>query len=179
MNTLQINTGQDFLSTYMLEIEIRLSDFKPLASHGSSLLPFWVHSDRKIKVLESLINDELLQIDILEDGEIEDKYVPVIGELSEQHNGVGKESEVGHNENKESFLTSKASNGYQVDASAVALKDMSNKFSCDIQHIPLSISTDSHMETSLQDIMESNLQYTMSKPKQNCNRKTGSQTIQE
>ncbi|KAI5408943.1 uncharacterized protein LOC127084702 isoform X1 [Lathyrus oleraceus] len=142
--------GQDFLSTYMLEIEIRLSDFKSLASHGSSLLPFWVHSDRKIKVLESLINDELLQTDILEDGEIEDKHVPVIGELSEQHNGVGKESEVDHNENKESFLTSEVSNGYQADASAVALKDMSNKFSCDAQHIPLSISTDSHMETSLE-----------------------------
>lgn len=73
----------------------------------------------------------MLQIDILEDGEIEDKRVPVIGELSEQHIGVGKESEVDHNENRESFLTSEVSNGYQADASAVALKDMSNKFSCD------------------------------------------------
>ncbi|KAL5079343.1 hypothetical protein RYX36_007764 [Vicia faba] len=83
--------GQDFLSTYMLEIEIRLSDFKSLASYGKYLLPFWVHSNRKIKVLESLINDELLQTDELEDGEIEDKQVPVPGELSEKHNGVGKE----------------------------------------------------------------------------------------
>src|SRR4051812_76422 len=135
--------GQEFLSTYMLEIEIRLSDFKSLASYGSSLLPFWVHSDRKIKVLESLINDELLQTDELEDGEIVDKHVPVTGELSEQHIGVDKESEVDHNENKDSFLTSEVSIGYQADASAVASKDVSDKFSCDPQHIPLSISTGS------------------------------------
>ncbi|XP_045819418.1 uncharacterized protein LOC123912880 isoform X1 [Trifolium pratense] len=142
--------GQDSLSNYMLEIEIRLSDFKSLASYGSSLLPFWVHSDRKIKELESLINDELLQTDKAAHDEVEDKHVPVTAELTEQHNGVGQESEVDHNESKDSFLTSEVSNGYQADASAVALKDVRDKFSSDAQYIPLSIPTASHMETSLE-----------------------------
>jgi hypothetical protein len=134
----------------MLEVEIRLSDFKSLASYGSSLLPFWVHSDLKIKELESLINDELLQTVKAEHDEVEDKHVPVTEELNEQHNGVGQESEVDHSENKSSFLTSEVSNGYQADASAADLKDMRDKFSSDAQYIPLSISTGSHMETSLE-----------------------------
>ncbi|GAU13504.1 hypothetical protein TSUD_128010, partial [Trifolium subterraneum] len=142
--------GQDSLSNYMLEIEIRLSDFKSLASYGSSLLPFWVHSDRRIKELESLINDELLQTDKAEHNEVEDKHVPVTEELSEQHNHGGQESDVDHNENKGSFLTSEVSNGYQADASAVALEDVRDKFSSDAQYTPLSISTGGHMETSLE-----------------------------
>ncbi|KAJ7963570.1 WW domain-containing protein, putative isoform 4 [Quillaja saponaria] len=50
---------QDLLSRYILEVEIRLSDFKSLAFHGSSLLPFWLHSEMQIKRLESLIDDGL------------------------------------------------------------------------------------------------------------------------
>jgi len=134
----------------MLELEIRLSDFRSLSSYGSSLLPFWVHSDRKIKVLECLINVELLQTDKSEHDEVEDKHVPVAEEFGEQPNGVGQESEVDHNENKGSFLTSEVSNGCQTDASVEALKDVSDKFSSDAQHIPLSISTGSHAETSLE-----------------------------
>lgn len=142
--------GQDSLSKYMLELEIRLSDFRSLSSYGSSLLPFWVHSDRKIKVLECLINVELLQTDKSEHDEVEDKHVPVAEEFGEQPNGVGQESEVDHNENKGSFLTSEVSNGCQTDASVEALKDVSDKFSSDAQHIPLSISTGSHAETGLE-----------------------------
>lgn len=142
--------GQDSLSKYMLELEIRLSDFRSLSSYGSSLLPFWVHSDRKIKVLECLINVELLQTEKSEHDEVEDKHVPVAEEFGEQPNGVGQESEVVHNENKVSFLTCEVSNGCQTDASVEALKDVSDKFSSDAQHIPLSISTGSHVETSLE-----------------------------
>ncbi|KEH34105.1 WW domain protein, putative [Medicago truncatula] len=142
--------GQDSLSKYMLELEIRLSDFRSLSSYGSSLLPFWVHSDRKIKVLECLINVELLQTDKSEHAEVEDKPVPVAEEFGEQPNGVGQESEVDHNEKKGSFLTSEVSIGSQTDASVEALKDVSDKFSSDAQRIPLSISTGSHAETSLE-----------------------------
>lgn len=134
----------------MLEIEIRLSDCRSLASYGSSLLPFWVHSDRKIKLLESLINDVLLQISKSTHDEVEDKHVPVTEGLGEQQNGMGHESEVDHNENKGCFLSSEVSNGCQTDASSVVLKDVNDKIFTNAEHVPLSISTGSHMETGLE-----------------------------
>lgn len=39
-----------------MELEIRLADIRSLACNGLSLLPFWVHSERKIKLLDSEIN---------------------------------------------------------------------------------------------------------------------------
>lgn len=134
----------------MSEIEIRLFDFRSLASYGSSLLPFWVHSDRKIKVIESSINDELLQTAKSEHDEAEEKHVPVTEELGEQQNDVGHESEVDHDENKGSFPTSEVSNECQADASVLALKDVTDIFSSDAQHNPFSISTGGHMETGLE-----------------------------
>uniref|UniRef100_A0A5B6YZF6 WW domain-containing protein n=2 Tax=Davidia involucrata TaxID=16924 RepID=A0A5B6YZF6_DAVIN len=53
--------GDEQISKYILEVEIRLSDIKSLLSYGSSLFPFWVHSERQLKQLESKINDELSQ----------------------------------------------------------------------------------------------------------------------
>ncbi|KAL3851105.1 hypothetical protein ACJIZ3_012987 [Penstemon smallii] len=49
--------GQDLKSKYTLEIEIRLADIKTLASHGSSLLPFWLHSESRLKQIEGAIDD--------------------------------------------------------------------------------------------------------------------------
>ncbi|XP_049400146.1 uncharacterized protein LOC125864278 isoform X1 [Solanum stenotomum] len=46
----------DRISKYALELEIRLADIRSLACNGLSLLPFWVHSERKIKLLDSEIN---------------------------------------------------------------------------------------------------------------------------
>ncbi|XP_008800273.2 uncharacterized protein LOC103714695 isoform X1 [Phoenix dactylifera] len=37
------------------EIEIRISDCKALSSYGSSLLPFWWHTETRLKLLESAI----------------------------------------------------------------------------------------------------------------------------
>ncbi|TKY47065.1 Formin-binding protein 4 [Spatholobus suberectus] len=148
--------GLDSLSKYMLEIEIRLSDFRSLASYGSSLLPFWVHSDRKMKILESLINDDLLQT-ANSTHEVEDKHVPVSEELGDQQNGMVHESEVDHNKNQGSLLTSDVSNGSQVDASAVVLKGINNKISTNGQHVPLSSSPGSHMETGVETNVEANL----------------------
>ena len=54
--------GHDTISKYILEIEIRLSDLKSLSSYGTSLLPFWVHSEKQLKRLESVINDEVSKI---------------------------------------------------------------------------------------------------------------------
>ncbi|XP_027334860.1 uncharacterized protein LOC113849278 isoform X2 [Abrus precatorius] len=139
---------KDSFSKYMLEIEIRLSDFRSLASHGSSLHPFWVHSDGKIKVLESLINDDLLQPANIVHNEVENKHVPVSEGLGEQQNGTRNELDVDPNENKGSLLTSDVSDGSQAGASAlVLLEDINNKISTNAQHVPLSDSPGSKMQT--------------------------------
>ncbi|KAK9941155.1 hypothetical protein M0R45_017777 [Rubus argutus] len=54
--------GLNWITKYMLEVEIRLFDFKSLLSYGSSLLPFWMHSEIQLKRLESAINDEMSMI---------------------------------------------------------------------------------------------------------------------
>ncbi|KAJ4725347.1 WW domain-containing protein, putative isoform 4 [Melia azedarach] len=54
--------GHDWTSKYVLEVEIRLSDFKSLVAYGSSLLPFWLHSERQLKRLEGAIDEEIYQI---------------------------------------------------------------------------------------------------------------------
>ncbi|CAK9148893.1 unnamed protein product [Ilex paraguariensis] len=51
----------DLVAKYILEVEIRLSDIKSLLSYGSSLLPFWVHSERQLKQLEASMNEEVIQ----------------------------------------------------------------------------------------------------------------------
>lgn len=120
------------------------------------MLPFWAHSDGKIKLLESSINDDLLQIyksalDEVEDKQVpvfeglSDKQVPVFEGLGEQQNDVVHESEVDQNENK-----SEDSNRCQADASAIVLNNVNDKISTNAKHNPLSISTGSHMETGLE-----------------------------
>ncbi|KAJ0989719.1 hypothetical protein J5N97_008075 [Dioscorea zingiberensis] len=42
----------------MKEIEVRISDCKALSSYGSSLLPFWWHTEVQLKNLESAISKE-------------------------------------------------------------------------------------------------------------------------
>lgn len=54
--------GLNWITKYILEVEIRLFDFKSLLSYGSSLLPFWMHSEIQLKRLESAINDEMSKI---------------------------------------------------------------------------------------------------------------------
>ncbi|PIN16004.1 hypothetical protein CDL12_11350 [Handroanthus impetiginosus] len=48
--------GQDLMLKCKLEIEIRLADIKALASHESSLLPFWLHSECQLKLLEATVD---------------------------------------------------------------------------------------------------------------------------
>ncbi|XP_077237545.1 WW domain-containing protein isoform X2 [Tasmannia lanceolata] len=50
--------GHEWRSKCILEIEIRLSDCKALSSYGSSLLPFWLHSETQLKRVESAINEK-------------------------------------------------------------------------------------------------------------------------
>ncbi|XAR56818.1 hypothetical protein NMG60_11037437 [Bertholletia excelsa] len=53
--------GDDWISKYLLEVEIRLSDIKSLLAFGSSLLPFWVHCESQLKELEVSMEAEAAQ----------------------------------------------------------------------------------------------------------------------
>ncbi|KAL1369983.1 hypothetical protein HN51_000316 [Arachis hypogaea] len=138
---------QDTLSKYMLEIEIRLSDIRSLASYGASLLPFWVHSDNQIKLLESVINN--FQTAESAEVEAEDKDVPDSEAVGEQQNGLGHDSELYNNNNKDSTLTSEVSNGPQADASPVVLKDTYDEIPTNSQHFSSSNVSDNHLETGI------------------------------
>ncbi|KAL7217717.1 hypothetical protein ACSBR2_011035 [Camellia fascicularis] len=54
--------GHEWMSKFLLEVEIRLSDIKSLLPFGSSLLPFWVHCERHLKELEGAIDNEVSQL---------------------------------------------------------------------------------------------------------------------
>ncbi|KAK4278265.1 hypothetical protein QN277_016132 [Acacia crassicarpa] len=135
---------QDSLSKYILEIEIRLSDFRALASHGSSLLPFWEHSDRRIKQLESVINDDLSQTFKSSQDEVEDTHVHVSEGLVGHQRGSGHEFQVYGTENKD-FVASEFSNPSEVDGSVLGDKDACNEPPINAEHVPSS-SPGSHLE---------------------------------
>jgi len=42
-----------------LEVEIRISDIRSLLPYGSSLVPFWLHSERQLNQVENGINTEI------------------------------------------------------------------------------------------------------------------------
>lgn len=65
------------MSKYILELEIRLSDFKSLESYGSSLLPFWLYSEGKLKQLETAVDGEVCQLSKFE----QTKEIPATGPL--------------------------------------------------------------------------------------------------
>ncbi|GJS44007.1 formin-binding protein 4 isoform X3 [Tanacetum coccineum] len=51
----------DQLAKLAFELDIRLADIKSLVPYGSSLLPFWLHSENQLKQLEAAINNEVLK----------------------------------------------------------------------------------------------------------------------
>ncbi|KAI3769118.1 hypothetical protein L6452_00217 [Arctium lappa] len=51
----------DQISKLMFELDIRLADIKSLVPYGSSLLPFWLHSEDHLKKLEAAINNQVLK----------------------------------------------------------------------------------------------------------------------
>ncbi|KAL9235240.1 hypothetical protein vseg_010018 [Gypsophila vaccaria] len=57
-----------FLSRYISEIEVRLSDIRALLSYGPSLLPFWLHTERQLNQLESSVNTEIGKQDTIING---------------------------------------------------------------------------------------------------------------
>lgn len=55
--------GTNQILKYNVEVEMRLADMKSLASYGSSLLPFWLHSERRIQQLEVAVYDVLQSLE--------------------------------------------------------------------------------------------------------------------
>lgn len=62
LKSLKGSNSHDYqIAKLMLEVEIRLHDMRSLESYGSSLLPFWLHSESQLKLLEAAIDDEVLK----------------------------------------------------------------------------------------------------------------------
>ncbi|KAK6123849.1 hypothetical protein DH2020_042405 [Rehmannia glutinosa] len=87
--------GQDLKLKCTLEIENRLADIKALASHGSSLLPFWMHSESQIKRLEAAV-----------EGVIQCNNSATLGGFEatlESREGIGDDTEIDASEKKALF----------------------------------------------------------------------------
>ncbi|KAL6513950.1 hypothetical protein OROHE_019406 [Orobanche hederae] len=87
--------GQNLKIKCTVEIETRLADFKALASHGLSLLPFWLHSEGQIKQLEAAV-----------EGVIQCSNSASLVDLEatlESREGTGDDTEIGASERKAWF----------------------------------------------------------------------------
>ncbi|KAF3945158.1 hypothetical protein CMV_028444 [Castanea mollissima] len=130
--------GQDLISKYIWEIEIRLSDLKSLSSYGSSLLPFWVHSEKQLKRLESAINDEIYKIAVSAHMEAtEATHVSTFSGKDKLPESMGYESEADGTENKNILSTSEHSDvAPYVDTSTEDQKDPCDKVPfVDAEHV--------------------------------------------
>ncbi|XP_008463033.1 uncharacterized protein LOC103501273 isoform X1 [Cucumis melo] len=61
LKSLQKSGGHEWTSKYILETQVRLSDFMSLMPYKTSLVPFWEHSARKLKQIEEDVNKEIYQ----------------------------------------------------------------------------------------------------------------------
>ncbi|KAI3810185.1 hypothetical protein L1987_19795 [Smallanthus sonchifolius] len=90
----------DQISKLMFELDIRLADIKSLVRYGSSLLPFWLHSENQLKNLESSINNEVIKHSQLahigEINEPENRFQENIGESNENAISADIDPNVGH-----------------------------------------------------------------------------------
>ncbi|KAG5550952.1 hypothetical protein RHGRI_009391 [Rhododendron griersonianum] len=109
--------GHDWISKYVLEVEIRLSDIKSLMPFGSSLLPFWVHCERQLKVLESAIDNQVSHIF---------NYRQTL-EAELPHKSRGSEGDEIEADGKERKVVCSAS--AEVDVSSSVLKDSKHEAS--------------------------------------------------
>ncbi|KAG9136509.1 hypothetical protein Leryth_014353 [Lithospermum erythrorhizon] len=60
----------------IVEVETRLHDIKSLASHGSSLLPFLVHSEKQLLQLTATIKDKIGKDECVQMNEIDNAHKP-------------------------------------------------------------------------------------------------------
>jgi len=78
------------ISKLMIELDIRLADIKSLVPYGSTVLPFWLHSENHLRKLETAINNEILECsqlpNIEESNEAEKKVQENINEATANEN---------------------------------------------------------------------------------------------
>ncbi|CAM8997298.1 unnamed protein product [Rhodiola kirilowii] len=86
--SLSDSNGQEWMSRYILEVEIRLSDIRSLLSYGSALLPFWVYSERKLRQLGEAFNSEASQLENANNAML--NCVSTISNVSEVHTKTEK-----------------------------------------------------------------------------------------
>lgn len=77
--------GYNLILKYVSEIETRLADMKSLGSYGSSLLPFWLHSQKQLQKLEIDVRDALQS---MESGQLKE-----VGTENESHGHICNVSE--------------------------------------------------------------------------------------
>lgn len=112
---------------YVLEVETRLSDIKSLLSYGSSLLPFWQHSERQLKRLEGAINEEIYR---LAKSQVDDVMAMHSFSMADGKDKVleeGLESQIEENQNNVTFLAPLISDApSKADMLTVVEKDLHN-----------------------------------------------------
>ncbi|ESR65901.1 hypothetical protein CICLE_v10007493mg [Citrus x clementina] len=114
----------DWTSKYVLEVEIRLSDFKSLLACGSSILPFWLHSERQLQRLEGSVDEEIYQI---AKSQVDEDMATHISSSRGEYKSLelGHESQAEGNENTAILSTHAMPKvSPEHDSSAMAEKDL-------------------------------------------------------
>ncbi|KAL9444750.1 hypothetical protein AB3S75_017855 [Citrus x aurantiifolia] len=114
----------DWTSKYVLEVEIRLSDFKSLLACGSSILPFWLHSERQLQRLEGAVDEEIYQI---AKSQVDEDMATHISSSRGEYKSLelGHESQAEGNENNAILSTHAMPKvSPEHDSSAMAEKDL-------------------------------------------------------
>lgn len=114
----------DWASKYVLEVEIRLSDFKSLLACGSSILPFWLHSERQLQRLEGAVDEEIYQI---AKSQVDEDMATHISSSRGEYKSLelGHESQAEGNENNAILSTHAMPKvSPEHDSSAMAEKDL-------------------------------------------------------
>ncbi|KAK2640010.1 hypothetical protein Ddye_027805 [Dipteronia dyeriana] len=120
--------GHDWTAKYVSEVEIRLSDIKSLLSYGSSLLPFWLHSERQLKQLEGAIDEEIYQIAKSQVDEVMATHMASCIE-EEKSPELGQEPQGDESQNNAILSASAISYVSTTDTPMVVPKDLHNEAS--------------------------------------------------
>ncbi|KAL8462156.1 hypothetical protein ACS0TY_033289 [Phlomoides rotata] len=118
--------GQDLKLKCKMEIEIRLSDINILASHGSSLHPFWLHSESQLERLESAVDSVIQQVNSAAVNE----FLATL----EPHEGASDDTEIDSSEKKALFAAVEPHAG---DTSVKPTAEAHSNGVTTTEHVPL------------------------------------------
>lgn len=108
-----------------LEIETRLTDINTLASHGSSLHSFWLHSETQLERLESAVDSVIQQINSAAVSE----FLATL----ETHEGTSDDTEIDSSEKKALFT---AVESHAMDTSVKPISEAHNNGVTTPEHVP-------------------------------------------